>query len=80
MYIKEVIKARGWTLSAIAKELGVTQGALSQSINKNPTAATLEKIAFVIGCNPGEFFMDRMSADATATCPHCGKPLTIKIS
>lgn len=79
MYIKETIKNHGYTLSAVAREIGVSQSALSQSIASNPTASTLIKIASVIGCNPGEFFMDGTQCGASLLCPHCGKPIHVKL-
>lgn len=81
MDIKKVIKSRGYTIERIANEWEckngkpITKGALSQSINKNPTVGTLQKIADVIGCKVGDFFVDDMDIkdDAnTITCPHCG--------
>lgn len=79
MRIKETIKNHGYTISAVATELGVSQSALSQSM-KNPTASTMIKIAAVIGCSPGEFFMDGEQRNgASLLCPHCGKPLHVKL-
>lgn len=54
MDIKSVIKAHGYTIERIANEWeskngkSITRGALSQSINNNPTIDTLQKIANVI--------------------------------
>ena len=62
--IKTVIKKHGYTLERVANEWesvngkSITKGALSQSINKNPTVETLQKIANVIGCKVGDFFAD----------------------
>ena len=53
MDIKSVIKAHGYTIERIANEWEgkngkpITKGALSQSINKNPTIDTLQRIANV---------------------------------
>ena len=63
MDIKSIIKAHGYTIERIAAEWEIkngkpiTRGALSQSINKNPTVETLQKIANVIGCSVGDFFL-----------------------
>ncbi len=81
MDIKTVIKARGYTIERIANEWEskngkpITKGALSQSINKNPTVETLQRIANVIGCNVGDFFADEL--DNTIICPNCGTKLKI---
>ena len=48
---------------------------LAQNLSRNPTVGTLQKIADVIGCKVGDFFVDDMDIkdDAnTITCPHCG--------
>ena len=48
MDIKSIIKAHGYTIERIAAEWEIkngkpiTRGALSQSINKNPTVETLQ--------------------------------------
>lgn len=78
MRIKEAMKEHGYTLVSVAKEIGVSQSSLSQSINNNPTASTLERIASVIGCEVGEFFSEGYKAKAV--CPHCGKPINICLS
>lgn len=76
MDIKAVIKARGYTIERIANEWEnvngkpITKGALSQSINKNPTVDTLQRIANVIGCKVGDFFADELGN--SIICPHCG--------
>ena len=68
MDIKSVIKAHGYTIDRIANEWeskngkSITRGALSQSINNNPTIDTLQKIANVIGCKVGDFFAAYLSS------------------
>lgn len=77
MQIKEVIKQHGYTLQRIADEWErvngrtMTKGALSMSINGNPTIKTLQGIAAVVGCAVGDFFADETVG--TVRCPHCGK-------
>lgn len=83
MDIKSVIKAHGYTIERIANDWEgkngkpITKGALSQSINKNPTIDTLQRIANVIGCKVGDFFADEL--DNVIRCPHCGKDINIKV-
>lgn len=62
MKIKEVIKKRGFTIEGVAKEMGITRVTLSQNLasNKTPSLTTLQRIAKVIGCSVGEFFMDEV--------------------
>lgn len=88
MDIKTVIKSHGYTLEKVAAEWRdkkgmpspITKGALSKSINNNPTIATLQGIADVIGCKVGEFFRDEIEADnssASLICPKCGAKLKL---
>lgn len=58
MIIKKLIKSRGFSIDEVAKALGTTQGALSQSISGNPTVEKLRAIAKVINCDVSEFFQD----------------------
>ena len=82
MDIKSVIKPHGYTIERIANEWeskngkSITRGALSQSINNNPTIDTLQKIANVIGCKVGDFFADEL--DNAIRCPNCGAKLELK--
>ena len=88
MDIKSIIKAQGYTLEKVASEWKnkdgeaspITKGALSKSINNNPTIATLQGIADVIGCKVGDFFRDEINQQSpTIICPNCGKEITIKV-
>ena len=58
MQILKVIKKYGWSLEAVAKELGITKGTFSVSINRNPTTQRLIDVANILGCSPAEFFDD----------------------
>ena len=46
--IKEVLKEKGITLKDLAIMLGITNVALSRSVNGNTTIETLRKIAYVL--------------------------------
>lgn len=82
MDIKSIIKKRGYTIEGVAKEMGITRVTLSQNIstNKTPSLTTLKRIASVIGCSVGEFFMDEIEQQDTASfvCPRCGARLVVK--
>ena len=67
--IKRVLKERGLTATQIAERMGVTNVALSQHMNGNPSVQTLERIAQAIGCDVAELF-DPLPP--TIRCPHCG--------
>ena len=75
MEVKTIIKQKGFTMESVAKKMGITRVTLAQHLSRNPTVGTLQKIADVIGCKVGDFFVDDMDIkdDAnTITCPHCG--------
>lgn len=46
--IKDIMKAKGFTQTDLANELGISQVALNKAINGNPTIETLTKIANVL--------------------------------
>lgn len=54
--IKQIAKKRGYTMVQVAEKLGVNPVSLSSAINGNPTVATLEKIANVLGVDVADFF------------------------
>lgn len=75
MEVKTIIKQKGFTMEAVAKKMGITRVTLAQNLSRNPTVGTLQKIADVIGCNVGDFFIDDMNSKEesnTIVCPHCG--------
>lgn len=78
MEVKTIIKQRGFTMEAVAKKMGITRVTLAQNLSRNPTVGTLQKIADVIGCKVGDFFVDDMDIKEntnTITCPHCKKKI-----
>lgn len=60
MDIKKVIKAHNYTINQVADMMGRNRVTLSQTIARNPTVETLQKIADTIGCKVGEFFADEV--------------------
>lgn len=74
MNIKRVIKEKGFTINQVADLMGKNRVTLSQTISRNPTIETLQKIADTIGCRVGDFFRDEI---ATFTCPNCGQEFKI---
>ena len=85
MNIKKVIKDKGWTLDALAKEMtnksgqkGIAQASVSQIINGNPTLDKLQEIASIIGVSVSELVSDNPTDLASNTCPHCGQPIVVK--
>lgn len=76
--IKDVCKEKGITQKQLSELSGIAEVSLSKSINGNPTIETLEKIATALGVDITELFSTTKN-NSTITCPHCGKPITIKI-
>lgn len=73
--IKEICKAKGVLFKDLAKEVGITDVGLRQSLRGNPTIGTLEKIASALGVTIQELF--EPPKGGTITCPNCGKPITL---
>lgn len=87
MNIQKVIKRQGFTISQVAAlvknqrgGIGVSQGALSTTLNNNPGIEKLQEIANIIGVSLSELVADDNDYQgASITCPHCGKPITVKL-
>lgn len=75
--IKEICKERGILFKDLAAKLGITDVGLRQSLQGNPTVGTLEKIANVLNVEVSELFAS--PKQGVITCPHCGKPINIKV-
>lgn len=77
--IKEEAKERGLTLADVARLLGIKATSLSQSLARNSFSTDkLEEIANAIGCEVVDLF-ERPQNKTILICPHCGKPISIKI-
>lgn len=82
MDVKGIVKKQGFTLERVASEMGVTRVTLSQTLSRNPTVKTLQRIADIIGCKVGDFFADDITTPTgqnSLTCPKCGCKLDIDI-
>ncbi len=87
MNIQKVIKRQGFTISQVAAlvknqrgGIGVSQGALSSTLNNNPGIEKLQEIADIIGVSLSELVADENDQQGTSLiCPHCGKPITLHI-
>lgn len=73
--VKEICKDQGITLADLAGKMQITASALSQNLKK-PSFDTLEKLAVALNVEVADLFA---SSKTQITCPHCGKPLNIKI-
>ena len=81
MDVKSVAKQHGFTLTQVAKEMGVTNITLSQNLARNPTIKTLRKIADIIGCEVGDFFQDERTVtnESEIICSHCGNIIHVEL-
>ena len=81
MNIKSTINRHGFTLQQIADKLGISQQAVSQAVNGNPSLSRLQEIAGAIGISVSELLADEQpSADTIITCPKCGHAIRIKVA
>lgn len=71
MNIKETIKAKGFSMVAVAREMGITRETLYANISNNPTYRTMRKVADVIGCDIKDFFEDESPSDDFAAYVRC---------
>lgn len=87
MNIRGIIKQKGLTLTYVADRLtnkkgekGISLPSLIQTIDGNPTVASLQEIASIIGVSLSELVADENDQQGTSfVCPHCGKPINIKV-
>ena len=79
MRVKEILKERGITAKELAAKIGMTETGLSIAISDkgNPPLRRLEEIAAALGVSVPELFAPQPTN--TITCPHCGKPIKIKL-
>lgn len=78
MNLKEMVKAYGWTMETLAHKMGVSQPAVSKILNGNPTLSNLKKLSAAMGISLSELVANEEKS-SVISCPHCGKPITIKI-
>lgn len=79
--IKKRIRECGFTTQQIAEKLNISQQAVSQAINGNPSLSRLEQIAGAIGITVSELVADAPAShiEPQQRCPYCGHDLNIKI-
>lgn len=78
--IKKAIKSRGKTITEVANYLGIGQSSLSLQIQADSlTLVKLKKIAEYLNIPLSELVISERSSASSLVCPHCGKPISIKI-
>lgn len=79
LLIREQAKAHGLTLADLASRLGIKPASLSQALARNSfSTEKLEEIANAIGCDVVDLFASDKN-NAHFVCPHCGKPISVRI-
>lgn len=75
--IAEILRSKGITQKDLAERMGISRVGLSKAINGNTTITTLRKIAEALNVEVSELFAP--PRQGVITCPHCGKPINIKV-
>lgn len=82
--IKAVALENGFTLVALSEKMGISRQALNAAM-KSPSYPTLKKISETLGIPLWQLFASREDVlndnrnEVAGVCPHCGKPITIKL-
>lgn len=81
MDIKAVLTSHGVTMKQVAEQLNISQQAVSQAINGNPSLSRLQEIARVVGIPLSELVADNPSqpVEPLMRCPHCGAEIKIEL-
>lgn len=81
VYIKEILKEKGWSVEQLANELGISRQALSRQIKGKLLVETAERIANTLDVPLWRLFIpsERIPDGGTLVCPHCGKPIAIEL-
>jgi len=90
METQEIIKAnfekfktaKGLTIQKLADEKGVTRQTIYSYFREGIALRTIEKIASLVGVQPWELLKpdDAKDNKSTIICPHCQKPINLKIT
>lgn len=76
--IKEICKNKGITQKELAEKIGISAVGLAKALAGNTTVGTLDKIASALGVSVSELFEAPAADSVVITCPHCGKPITLR--
>lgn len=81
--IKTLCKERGMLFKELAKNVGITEVGLRQSLKGKPSLTTLEKVAFALNVETWELLItDNVITNNVKpifVCPHCGTRLHITL-
>ena len=81
--VKDICKEKGLLFKELADKIGISDVGLRKQVQGNPSLKTLETIAEALDVPVWKLLVSEkevQSADSnTISCPHCGKPISIKI-
>ena len=82
--IRALCRAQGITQAQLADRLGIRRESLSQAISRNNfDLSNLRRIASALNVELWQLFKEEdkesEAKSPALTCPHCGKPLSIKV-
>ena len=72
--VKCLLRQKGMNAKDLAKKMGISEAALSLSLNGNPTLSRIQEIADALGVELGELFAP---FDSPLRCPKCGTKLML---
>lgn len=78
--LKEICKQKGITQKDLANNMGVTEITLTRVNNGNTSLTLLERIATALNVPITELFAAPLVGDASVSCPHCGKSISVSVS
>jgi transcriptional regulator with XRE-family HTH domain len=83
MRIKEVLKEKGCTQQMLADRMNVSLSAVKQMVSaESLTTSTLKRVAAALDVPMWQLFASSQEVQETKntiTCPHCGKPIELKV-
>ena len=83
MRIKEVLKEKGCTQQMLADRMNVSLSAVRQMVStESLTTSTLKRVAAALDVPMWQLFASSQEVQETKntiTCPHCGKPIELKV-
>ncbi len=83
LQIKEIMSIKGVTSASLADQIGLSKVAISNIITGKslPSLETLMKMSEVLHVSISELIGEKDIQDTTTLiCPHCGKPINIKLT
>ena len=79
MRVKEILKEKGITVQELADKMNVSRQALSRQMGGKLLVETAQVIADALDVPIWQLFVSPNEVAGNNVCPHCGKPINIKI-